>query len=212
MLSKPTKQQRVFARRIQACCGLEGPVLSLLLDRLQIFDKAFFFDSLIEHISGIKVVEDDRDGAKNGYWDMKTGIININLVNRGVKGEQLSHRYVAVLLHECVHVFQWTYSCGGWQRCPFKCETYWARGTHIGKTGHGALWCEAMVAIKHLFEKALGWGIDCGFPQSVQKEVEWGIHSGWTPSDTLLRSCGLKFSESGERVFQSSQESKRQGK
>jgi hypothetical protein len=208
MLSKLTEHQQVLARRPQACFGLEGPVLSLLLEWLPIFDSAFFFNALNTHLRGLKVFDDDSWNSKNGFFDKKTGTININLAVRGVKG-QSTHRYVAVLLHEMVHAFQYLYSCGMWQRCPSKCETYVTKGTHIGKTGHGELWCEAMIAIKQSFEKALRWEVDCGFPQSVQNEINWG----WSPSDSQLLSFGLKLSESETKVMPiETQKGKRQVK
>ena len=207
MLSKLTEKQKAFLRRPQACFGLEWRVLSLLLEWFQILDAAFFFNTLNRHTRGVRVYDDDSWNSKNGMFNKNTGTISINLVIRGVKG-QLTHRYVAVLLHEMVHAFQYLYSCGMWQSCPSQCEAFATHGTHIGNKGHGALWCEAMVAIKRSFERAFGWELDCGLPQSVQGEMNWG----WRPSESQLLSYGLKLSESGTRVVPvEEQKSKHQG-
>jgi hypothetical protein len=199
MFSQLYNQQKAFVRTYPALSGDEERVLSFLLEWLQIFDRVFFFNSLTGHIRGLKLYENEDSTAKNGYWDCKTWYINVNIVIRGVKGKY-TLQYVTVLLHEMVHAFLWHYSCGEWHNCPSKCKQYLRKGTHIGKTGQGALWVEAVVAIKQALEKALGWEVDCGFPQSIQNDFNWGIISGWTPSDVLLLSCGLKFSESGTRV------------
>ena len=160
-------------------------ILSLLLTVFPIFDKIFFFSLLGDHIRcidtfrGLTRYGNGQVTFHHALWNRRTHSIFVNLDTERLDVTRGSHKqaFLAFFLHEMLHAFLDIYMC----RCNF-CSTEAEIEKHLGKSGHGPGWCNAMSTIAQTVERDLGWNTDFAIAESVQAEVL----EGFNPSDAQL--------------------------
>jgi hypothetical protein len=148
----------------------------LLANYHKIFDWVFFFGSLQDTIN-FKTYS-STEGAPFGFYHPYDNSININIhPSKAKKGsfKQRMRGYLAVLVHEQLHAFIGLYSC----HCVAGCRKRGQDPTVCGITGHGALWCNAMIAIQERLSADLGWKVDCAVLSGMSGEI---AATGWQPT------------------------------
>jgi len=160
-------------------------ILSLLLTVFPIFDRAIFFSSLGDYVQcidtfrGMTKYGNGHEVFNHALWNRRTRSIFVNLDTDRLDKSRGSNKqaFLTFFLHEMLHAFLDIYRC----RCSF-CSTEVEIEKHLGKTGHGPCWCNAMSAIAQMVKRDLGWNTNFAMAESVQAEVVKGV----VPSDAQL--------------------------
>ncbi|KAH8778020.1 hypothetical protein BGZ57DRAFT_347124 [Hyaloscypha finlandica] len=159
-------------------CDAKSDAQNLVNEWFPILDEIFFFSTVGPHLkNGIHVYNDPTPEADKSVYDNAKSWIEVNV------GHELGHRrcerqFLATLLHEMVHAFLGTFSCG--KKC--------CQDNAKEVKGHGSVWCNAMFKVKTKFEQLVGWEADFNIASSVMLEME---ESSWQPRKDQLVRWGL---------------------
>ena len=154
----------------------------LLANYFKIFDWTLFFGSLQDNINFNTYSSESEEGARFGSYQSYDNSVNINIHPIRAKAGSFQQRmrgYLAILVHEQLHAFIGIYSC----HCVGACHNRAQDPTVCGKSGHGALWCDAMIAIQDRLTTDLGWDLDCAITGGVKEEMKT---TGWEPTHEQL--------------------------
>jgi len=161
---------------------------------LPLLDKAYFCHSIRNNLNSLQVLDSRAARRKAlgvdyvGMYNplVKTIYINFDQVNSVYEPERNAG---ACLAHEMLHAFIWMYSC----RC-LRCLGKRFSNEVEGISGHGAVFCNALIKIQEAMSRDLGWDVDCGLEVSVQTQMHY---FGWRPGSEQLARWGLSHLEMG---------------
>lgn len=163
-------------------------VLEQLLSQWYIiFDKVFFFNSLLKVTRGMTITADVKPMQPrrfSGRYDVVQKHITICIHPRQslfLNQFHLSYEeyYICVLLHEMTHAFIERFACNC-QKCSEIMRSVKLGG--IGQ-GHGPLWANAMIGLQTALQKEVQWKVFCSIGLSVKDEMR---ASKWQPSPPQL--------------------------
>lgn len=133
----------------------------------KLFDEAFFFNSLLDHIAPIQCTGIGR-GCYGHYEHTGSGLC-INLEERPPAGYPGSHEQYLIgrLMHELTHAFLDVYRC----RCSSCQARKHPREGGIGKLGHGPVWANCLKIMELSLQEVVDWPVDAGVWTAVRKSM-----------------------------------------
>ena len=169
--NKFSVQERLFFDTTHMTTSMtDDEVWQFLHEGFHLFNRVFFFSSLHEEIELriCRIKEEDW----RGYYGPHDRTININLEESCFEeGHQTQRQQcLETLAHEMLHAFLTIYSC----TCEFCQDT---TKYHLGKSGHGPCWMDAMTAIRIAVLRDLNWLAGFGLGRSLQLEIDQGFYT-----------------------------------
>jgi hypothetical protein len=172
-------------------CENEAEVQKLVKEWFPVLDEIFFFDKAHSVLKGGITLYSDNKENIHGHFSKDKSDIEINLAHHLGRSGYLQvqggeQRIVCTLLHEMLHAFLHSYACR--KKCCEK-RVYFPESGH-GVTGHGKLWCDAMVKMYASLERLVEWPVGCDIGSSVMNEMQNG-GTNWQPTEEQLARWGL---------------------
>jgi len=199
---------------IPDCKDDQANLEHLLITWFDIFNRAFFVEGLtfIRDQSFARrglTVREGRD-PRNLFGRFvhrfgEPGMIEINLdvepdSNFGGSPEEM---HIGTLLHEMLHAFLDYCSCTC-RACLNKRSVY---RDGSGKTGHGPVWANPMIAMVKALQDQVSWDVEIGMADSIRWEM---LESNWEPTQEELISWGLRVTHVSSQFNNKVEEVKRE--
>ncbi|KAE9377530.1 hypothetical protein N431DRAFT_451715 [Stipitochalara longipes BDJ] len=165
-------------------CLAKSDVQKLVEEWFPVLDEIFFFSTVGPRLkNGIHLFK-DPESTQGGFYIEKKSYIKLNTdSSMHCIGEQRSERgFLATLLHEMVHAFLKTFSCG--EKC---CKSYASE-----VIGHEAIWCNAIVKIEAKFEEFMK---ESNWQPKEDQLVRWGLRGTEVYNSQLRQDVSFVRSE-----------------